>query len=622
MWAAEGENPILIISSYNPDAHSTSVNISDFIEEYVRLGGKHPVLIENMNCKSFTESARWKERMKNILTKYTGSQQPKLVILLGQEAWASYLSQDNVNLKDIPVMCSMASRNAVILPNENVESLSVWMPESIDLFSDSLKHRLQGGFLYEYAVEDNIKLIKTLYPRTKHIAFLSDNSYGGVAMQAFVIKEMKKFPELDLILLDGRSHTIYSLVNALRNLPDNTAMLLGTWRVDKNDGYFMQNATYSMMEATPRNIPAFTLSSIGLGHWAIGGIMPDYRRLGKDMARQAIEIETHPADTLNLVQVIPNKTKMDNEKIVAADIDFSLLPSDTEFINKSATFYELYKYEIWTILCILILLVVALLGFILSYFRTKRLKDDLEQSESELRVAKDRAEESNRLKSAFLANMSHEIRTPLNSIVGFSNVLAEEEVSNEEKKSYYDIIQKNSDLLLRLINDILDISRLETDRVNFSYEKCDVVELCQQILTSLEYSNNKGNKLIFTSELTSYKLVTDIQRLQQVIINLLSNAMKFTENGTIKLELEINEANNQALFSVTDTGSGIPKDKQKQVFERFEKLNEYAQGTGLGLAICKLIVTKNGGDIWIDSDYAEGARFMFSHPLDISDQSF
>ena len=205
---------------------------------------------------------------------------------------------------------------------------------------------------------------------------------------------------------------------------------------------------------------------------------------------------------------------------------------------------------------------------------------DLKIMERKLRLAKEEAEESNRIKSAFLANMSHEIRTPLNSIVGFSDVLAVEGSTEEERQSYFQIIKTNSDLLLRLINDILDLSRLEANRVTLTWEECDIVLLCRQVVASVSFSRQSSdNQFLFTTSFETYRMETDIQRMQQVIINLLSNADKFTKKGKITLDFSVDEKTGMAVFSVTDTGCGIPKEKQKLVFERFEKLNEYAQGT-------------------------------------------
>ena len=612
------QKPILIICSYNPAAHQTSVTISDYMEEYSKLGGKRDIIIENMNCKSFSEAPLWSGMMTQILSKYQGEKHPAQIILLGQEAWAAYLSQrDSIQVK-VPVMCSLVSSNIVILPEDTVAGLDTWMPESVDLFTDHMNiPELKSGFINQYNIEDNVRMIKVFYPKTEHIAFISDNTYGGVTMQALVRKEMKKFPEIDLILMDGRRHTIYTIVEELRHLPENTVIMVGTWRVDMNEGYFMRNATYAMMEATP-TIPAFTPSSVSLGYWAIGGVLPDYRKVGEEMAMESVRMDNQSGNAEKHLQIIESKAVMDSRKAKEWGLDPKALPFGVELINQPVSFYQQYTYQIWSACTLFVVLVLGLFISLFYYFRTKRLKDELLRSDKDLRVAKDRAEESNRLKSAFLANMSHEIRTPLNSIVGFSDVLAVEGSTEEERQSYFQIIKTNSDLLLRLINDILDLSRLEANRVTLTWEECDVVLLCRQVVASVSFSRQSSdNQFLFTTSFETYRMETDIQRMQQVIINLLSNADKFTKKGKITLDFSVDEKTGMAVFSVTDTGCGIPKEKQKLVFERFEKLNEYAQGTGLGLSICKLIVSKWKGAIWIDPDYTGGARFIFSHPLKI-----
>ena len=614
-FAVTGEHPVLIISSYNPDARQTSGNIYDFMEEFERLGGKAPIALENMNCKSFSESPQWKSKMAEILDKYEGKRAPVLLVLIGQEAWAAYLSQADSIRGKFPVLTSLASRNAIILPDDSV-NLKTWMPGAVDFFNDFTDSSVKAGFVYEYDVEANINLIKHLYPNTKNIAFVSDNSYGGVSLQAHVVAEMKKHPELNLILLDGRTNTIYTISDKLHELPPNTALLMGTWRVDMYDGYFMRNATYTMMEAAG-DVPTFSISSVGIGYWAIGGVTPSYRPLGKDMAYQAVRL-LQGADSDRIeVEVIPNKVMMDSKIVKEKRLDLSFIHQPIEMVNENPSFYEQYKYHIWTVATILVVLSAGLFVSLYFYYHTKKLKDELQESESALRDAKDRAEESSRLKSAFLANMSHEIRTPLNAIVGFSDVLASGGSSEDEQQGYVDIIKTNSDLLLRLINDILDVSRLEADRVTFTFEECDVVPLCQRVLASVSQARKSENEFIFECDRESMDMRTDTQRLQQVIINLLSNADKFTRNGKITLGLKVDEKQREVLFSVSDTGTGIPLEKQKLVFERFEKLNEYVQGTGLGLSICKLTVEKWGGEIWVDPGYTDGARFVFTHPLDI-----
>ena len=614
-FSITGEHPVLIISSYNPDAGRTSSNISDFMEEFQRLGGTNTVALENMNCKSFSEAPFWEKRMAGLLSKYQNDKSPALIVLIGQEAWAAYLSLEDSVRGNTPVVSALSSRNAILLPGDTID-LKTWMPESVDFFTDFPDSPIKAGFVYEYDVEANINMVKQMYPDTENIAFISDNSYGGVAMQAYVVKEMKKFPELDLILLDGRVNTIYTICDRLHELPEHTAVLMGTWRVDMNDGYFMRNATYAMMEAAPA-LPTFSLSSAGLGYRAVAGIVPAYRALGKEMARQSYRLLTDPQDGNTHMEVIPNETILDGKLVKEKKLNITGLPQPVKMLNVPPSFYEQYKYHIWSVGAVLLVLLGGLFVSLYFYYHTKKLKDELEVSEGALREAKDRAEESSRLKSAFLANMSHEIRTPLNAIVGFSDVLSAGGASEEEQRGYFEIIRTNSDLLLRLINDILDVSRLEADRVILSLESCNVVQICQQVVASVAQARRSTNQFLFECEREVVEMRTDVQRLQQVVINLLSNADKFTKEGTITLKLELDTARNVAVFSVTDTGCGIPLDKQKRVFERFEKLNEYVQGTGLGLSICKLTVEKWGGEIWIDPAYTDGARFMFTHPMNL-----
>ena len=614
-FSITGEHPVLIISSYNPDAGRTSSNISDFMEEFQRLGGTNTVALENMNCKSFSEAPFWEKRMAGLLSKYQNDKSPALIVLIGQEAWAAYLSLEDSVRGNTPVVSALSSRNAILLPGDTID-LKTWMPESVDFFTDFPDSPIKAGFVYEYDVEANINMVKQMYPDTENIAFISDNSYGGVAMQAYVVKEMKKFPELDLILLDGRVNTIYTICDRLHELPEHTAVLMETWRVDMNDGYFMRNATYAMMEAAPA-LPTFSLSSAGLGYWAVAGIVPAYRALGKEMARQSYRLLTDPQDGNTHMEVIPNETILDGKLVKEKKLNITGLPQPVKMLNVTPSFYEQYKYHIWSVGAVLLVLLGGLFVSLYFYYHTKKLKDELEVSEGALREAKERAEESSRLKSAFLANMSHEIRTPLNAIVGFSDVLSAGGASEEEQRGYFEIIRTNSDLLLRLINDILDVSRLEADRVILSLESCNVVQICQQVVASVAQARRSTNQFLFECEREVVEMRTDVQRLQQVVINLLSNADKFTKEGTITLKLEPDTAGNVAVFSVTDTGCGIPLDKQKRVFERFEKLNEYVQGTGLGLSICKLTVEKWGGEIWIDPAYTDGARFMFTHPMNL-----
>lgn len=248
--------------------------------------------------------------------------------------------------------------------------------------------------------------------------------------------------------------------------------------------------------------------------------------------------------------------------------------------------------------------VTKVLGFIADI---QKRRDD----EQALIEAKHRAEESDRLKSAFLANVSHEIRTPLNAIVGFSEVIAHTE--NEcEREEYLDIVKANSNLLLHLINDILDLSRIESGKMEFIDENIQMDELCEELRQMHQMRIKNDVKIIFERPAASLTIVSDSHRLRQLYSNLISNAIKYTEKGAItfvyKLKGDMMEG------YVRDTGSGIPAEKLNNVFGRFEKLDLLKQGFGLGLSICKSILDKMGGEIWVESELGVGSCFYFLIP--------
>lgn len=607
------EGPILIVTSYNPETRSISDNLSAFMDEYRQRGGKYTPIIESMNCKNLSEAYLWKSRMASILGKYKGKNRPSLVILLGQEAWSAYISQDTEIAKKTPSICGMVSVNGLVLPDDSIDT-RVWEPESKNIYTDFGDYNIVAGYVYEYDVDKNIELMRRFYPDMRRVAFISDNTYGGLSMQALVKKEMEKYPDLETIWLDGRTETFMEVSERMRRLPQNTCVLLGTWRVDCTESYVIGNTTYMLRDANP-TLPVFTIASVGLGHWALGGYTPEYHAVGKNIGAVTYDfLDKGDREGVDLV-TIPGNYTFDIKRLHEFKLDSLNLPQGAVLVNKTPSLYEQYKYWVIGVVSAFMFLIACFLIAIYYIIRINHLKHHLEVSGEELLVAKEKAEESNRLKTAFLANMSHEIRTPLNAIVGFSSVLVSDDSSPAEKAQYCDIIQKNSDLLLHLINDILDISRMESGKIKFVWEECDVVELCQTALSTAEYGRKTSALFLFETPVASLVIKTDAQRLKQVLINLLSNGAKFTPSGSIKLAIAIDKQHQQLELSVSDTGCGIPSDKSDRVFERFEKLNEYSQGTGLGLAISRLIVENLGGKIWVDKDYTEGARFVFTHPL-------
>lgn len=277
---------------------------------------------------------------------------------------------------------------------------------------------------------------------------------------------------------------------------------------------------------------------------------------------------------------------------------------------------ELYNSSKQNDLLLLALIILPVLiiiaGYCIFYLRQQRKK--LILSQHKLQKAQEDMEKSIHNKSLFISNMSHEIRTPLNALSGFSEVLTTTGIDEETRKQCNDIIQLNSRLLLNLLNDVVDISCFDVTNMKFNLKTCNAIDLCESIIQTVNGIKQTEAALSFESSLSSLEIETDTFRLHQVLINLLINATKFTKQGHIILQLELNE-NGMAQFSVTDTGCGIPLSKQPNIFERFERVDEKSQGTGIGLSICQFIINRLGGKVWIDPEYTSGSRFIFTHPL-------
>lgn len=609
----DSKAPVVIVSSYNPDVRNISENIDGFAKRLVDNKIDNPIKVENMNCRNLSECMEWEDRLHSLLDKYyMNGNKPATLVLFGAEASTAFFSMNDSNYKSTPVVIGMRSNNIVHLPDSNSVNLKTWDPQVHYLTKDYDDYNIVGGKVYEYDINKNIELLKRFYPNVDSLLFLSDNTLGGVTMRAHFVKCMRDYPKMSVELLDGRIMSYAEVDNKIAQVKGNKAIMIGTWRIDNTDSYAIANSTYSFGQSNPK-LPAFSLSSVGMGHWAIGGYTPRYQSVGSNLADAVTNyLQTGKQQPLILIE---QDYTFDYVKLQQFNIEESQLPENSIINNKPLSFFEEHLYVLLVVGCIIILL-----SLLVSYQRNeiqkrRKLQKQLEKRGKELEVAYEKAEKANAMKTEFIANMSHEIRTPLNAIVGFAQVLTDPDIENtrEEKIEYGKYITSNSDLLLSLINEVLQISKIDTNNIKFNISDVDMCEICKLSVMSAKADLNSNVNMFAKVPDEPVYIKTDKHKIEQVLGNLLVNAKKFTDNGQISVILDASK-DKEINISVTDTGQGVPADKAEQIFDRFTKLNAFKQGTGLGLSICKNLIEKLGGRIWLDTNYTGGARFVFTLP--------
>ena len=597
------EDPfILILSSYNPDTRRVAGFISELEKALYENGNPEIMLIENLGYQGIQQSGEWKEKMRKVLLRYN---KPNLkgILLLGQEAWSSFLNQDTLHL-DVPFYACFASNNVLELPQTTLTPS--WEPVMFDGQNRCKQIGNGGGYLNHYDIEANIRLIQSLYPNTTHIAFLSDNSYGGIALQTLVKKEMaEKFPNLDLILLDSRKNSVPAIKQQIKTLPLKTVILIGTWRIDRNGLYFSR---HTLQEIIPEPIttPVFSISGLGIGSVAIGGYIPDYDVDAYKIANELFQGHPREKDSATIFWT-KNQYVFDKATLQKFGIRDYQLPSNSIIEdNLENTIKEYQDYIFLALFAVIVLILISIRMFL--------TEQKLKHQQGALIKALAKAEQSEKLKSAFLANMSHEIRTPLNAIIGFSELLIDSDNRNE-RKLYGEIILHNNESLLKLINDLLDLSKIEAGYIEFSLMDICLNDFFDNLYVIFSQRMQPGVELI--NECPDQKVIAtfDYQRLTQIMSNYLSNAIKFTPSGSIRFGYELIPEG--VRFYVKDTGIGIAANDQDKIFSRFQRFDSSAQGTGLGLSICKAIAEAAEGHVGFETTYQTGSCFWISLPCEV-----
>lgn len=531
---------------------------------------------------------------------------PAAIVLIGDPGWIVCRELFDDVWKDVPVIVTNARDRLPV--SLDVLLSHAPLTETNSVPGEEWRRGYNLTLLKQhYYVKETVELIYKLIPDMQRLAFISDDRYISEETRRDVKEAVEEnFPDLRLDLLSTTQLSTEMLLDTLHSYKPNTGIIYYSWFESHNENdnnYLFDHIQEIITNFTPS--PLFLLSPENLSNNTFAG---GYYVSTESFGDSLLEILNR---ILNGEQArnIPGGVGGEGNSYLcypvlkSYNIPSSRYPDDAVYIDKPQTFFQQHYVKIIASSVFLLLLIAA----IVYYIRILR------KAYSRLSEAVEKAEQANQLKSAFLANMSHEIRTPLNAIVGFSNMLPHTE-DPVEMREYADIIETNTDLLLQLINDILDLSKIEAGTFDFYPSSIDVNQTMEEIEQSMRLRlKNSDVTLAFTERLPGCLFYIDKNRLIQLLANFVNNAIKFTQTGTICMGYRMTDTDT-IYFYVSDTGCGMSNEQCEHVFERFVKYNPFIQGTGLGLSICRTIVEHLGGKIGVDSEEGKGSTFWFTLP--------
>lgn len=531
---------------------------------------------------------------------------PRLIVFIGDPGWIVCRELFDDVWKDVPVIITNARDRLpatldILLSHEELtESNTVPAYEWRKGYNVTTLGQV-------YYVKETIGLMRQLMPDMKRLAFISDDRYISEAVRGDVEQAMTgSFPELAFEQLSTRYISTEMLLDTLKSYDKTTGLIYYSWFETHNqdDNNYLFDHIQEIITRFVHS-PLFLLAPEDLSNNTFaGGYYVSVESFG-DSLLQLIHRVLEGEFPRDIPPALGGKPAayLCYPALQSYDIPVSLYPKEAVYINLPVSFFEQYKKEI-LMTVVLLLVVVSAVGYYIHI---------LKRAHQRMKEAQLKAEEANQLKSAFLANMSHEIRTPLNAIVGFSNLLSMVE-DKEEMLEYAGIIETNTELLLQLINDILDMSKIESGMYDFHVTQVDANQLMSEVeqVARLRIRTDEVS-LSFAERLPQCVFHTDKNRLIQVLTNLVVNAIKFTSQGEIQIGYRLQDAHT-LYFYVSDTGCGMSAEQCEHVFERFVKYNTFIQGTGLGLSICKMIIEKLGGEIGVQSESGKGSVFWFTLP--------
>ncbi|MBI9052249.1 MAG: response regulator [Bacteroidales bacterium] len=605
LQAAEKKN-VLILNSYHKGLQWT-----DEIQKGIKTGLNSSKLEKEIYTEFFDSKRFFDASYKQVLVDYLMNKYQNLkfdIIILSDDYALTFLFENRDSLfGDVPVVFS-GINNPHIYPSSYT------------------------GILEDIKYIESFELIKKLHPNYSKIYFIVDETKTGniIYDRAFRLY-LPEQGEFNYEFL--RNYSFDELFEKVSALDDNAVLMLTAFTKDRNNEYCSYDDIIKNLRKHTK-LPIYGSWDFYLGNGIVGGKLNS----GYNQGLRAGEIANQVLEGKNIneinIEISHSKYYFDYVELKSHKIKRRYLPKSSIIINHPLSFLVENKQQtiFFSIISILLLIIIMILWFFLMLKKRKnneeiKFRKNLEISNEKLLLAKEKIEESNRLKTAFIANMSHEFRTPMNGIIGFSELLKDDsKIDNETKKRYFEIIQESGRILLNLVDDIIDLSRIESSKLRLNYKEFKIADVLDELLSFIisERDNLKKDniKILLEKEFDYQNLViySDKDRLKQVLHNLLSNALKFTSKGSIRFGFYIESPN--IVFFVKDTGIGLSDDERGIIFDQFRQVEDYGTrkfgGSGLGLSLSKGIVENLKGHIWVDSEKGEGSTFLFSIPYKMS----
>ena len=539
---------------------------------------------------------------------------PKAIVCIGDPAWLICQPLFDNEWKEVPaVICysrKLSPSKIEYLLQRDIQDTKNRVPTE-----ELIKKYNVTTITQPLYTEETIQLIKQLQPELKKIVFIRDERYISICAEQELSDTMKThFPDLQLEILSSPSILTETLLETLSIYGKETGIIYYSWFLSKENGenQYLRDNVQKIINSFS-NSPIYILTDLNpeSGNFAGGHYISVKDFSTSVVSTISLILDGKPARDIHSHIGGSPQTYLNYQHLFRNGIPPVRFPQNAVYYQQPPTFFQ--KYQIHFISALAIIGLLSMIAVLRFRLYMQKLKQDEERRE------KEKAEEANRLKSAFLANMSHEIRTPLNAIVGFSNLIAHSE-SPEDALEFCKIIETNNELLLQLINDILDLSKIEAGQLEFSFSNIDVSSLFSMLAQTHQTRTKEGVTLECILPEKPCFIHSEKIRLTQIMTNFLTNACKFTFEGSIRMGYE--EIEGGLRFYVSDTGKGIARENIPHVFERFAKFDLFIQGTGLGLSICQTIVNRLNGEIGVESEEGKGTTFWFTIPCEVHHEEY